>query len=96
MSLIPSLQKQGNDDSISICPCIPWASHSHYECLTINLTHVSQFRAKIIFGLNALAGRSIKSDDSAVGAWNYTNAESFIRYTVEKNYTIHGWELGNK
>ncbi|XVF34552.1 hypothetical protein REPUB_Repub18cG0068800 [Reevesia pubescens] len=52
--------------------------------------------AKIIFGLNALAGRSIKSDGSAVGAWNYSNAESFIRYTVEKNYTIHGWELGNE
>lgn len=52
--------------------------------------------AKVIFGLNALTGRSIKSDDSAVGAWNYTNAESLIRYTVEKNYTIHGWELGNE
>ncbi|XVE63644.1 hypothetical protein DITRI_Ditri07aG0036500 [Diplodiscus trichospermus] len=52
--------------------------------------------AKIIFGLNALAGRFIKSDGSAVGAWNYTNAQSFIRYTVEKNYTIHGWELGNE
>ena len=51
------------------------------------------FRAKIIFGLNALAGKSIKSG-SAVGPWNYTNAESFIRYTVGKNYTIHGWELG--
>ncbi|XWS17077.1 hypothetical protein CRYUN_Cryun33cG0037000 [Craigia yunnanensis] len=52
--------------------------------------------AKIIFGLNALAGRSIKSDGSTVGAWNYTNAESFIRYTVGKNYAIHGWELGNE
>lgn len=52
------------------------------------------FRAKIVFGLNALSGRSIYSDGSAGGDWNYTNAESFIRYTVEKNYTIHGWELG--
>ncbi|KAK8697370.1 hypothetical protein V6N13_113521 [Hibiscus sabdariffa] len=52
--------------------------------------------AKVIFGLNALAGRTIKSNGEAVGAWNYTNAESFIRYTVEKNYTIHGWELGNE
>lgn len=52
--------------------------------------------AKIIFGLNALNGRSIKSDGSAVGPWDYTNAESFIRYTVGKNYTIHGWELGNE
>lgn len=52
--------------------------------------------AKIIFGLNALNGRQIASDGSAVGAWNYTNAEMLIRYTVKKNYTIHGWELGNE
>ncbi|KAE8669055.1 Heparanase-like protein 3 [Hibiscus syriacus] len=52
--------------------------------------------AKVIFGLNALAGRTIDSNGEAVGAWNYTNAESFIRYTVKKNYTIHGWELGNE
>ncbi|XP_019452967.1 PREDICTED: heparanase-like protein 3 [Lupinus angustifolius] len=51
--------------------------------------------AKIIFGLNALAGKSFQSS-FAVGPWNYTNAESFIRYTVEKNYIIHGWELGNE
>ncbi|KAF3453060.1 hypothetical protein FNV43_RR03493 [Rhamnella rubrinervis] len=52
--------------------------------------------AKIIFGLNALNGRSIHSDGSATGSWDYTNAESLIRYTVEKNYSIHGWELGNE
>ncbi|PPS06492.1 hypothetical protein GOBAR_AA14156 [Gossypium barbadense] len=52
--------------------------------------------AKVIFGLNALAGRTIAPDGSAVGAWNYTNAESFMQYTVDKNYTIHGWELGNE
>ncbi|KAE9594293.1 putative glycosidase [Lupinus albus] len=49
--------------------------------------------AKIIFGLNALYGKSVKFG-SATGPWNHTNAESFIRYTVKKNYTIHGWELG--
>lgn len=53
-------------------------------------------RAKIIFGLNALNGRTIKPDGSAVGTWDHTNAESFIRYSVNKNYTIHGWELGNE
>ncbi|KAK7304723.1 hypothetical protein VNO77_42610 [Canavalia gladiata] len=51
--------------------------------------------AKIIFGLNALAGKTIHSG-SAKGPWNYTNAESFIQYTVGKKYTIHGWELGNE
>ncbi|KAL9445105.1 hypothetical protein AB3S75_018158 [Citrus x aurantiifolia] len=52
--------------------------------------------AKIVFGLNALTGRSIQNDGSVKGAWDYTNAESFISYTVKKNYSIHGWELGNE
>ncbi|KAL1335137.1 hypothetical protein HN51_064074 [Arachis hypogaea] len=51
--------------------------------------------AKVIFGLNALAGRTIQSS-SAVGPWNSSNAESFIRYTVRKNYSIAGWEFGNE
>ncbi|KAL6217022.1 hypothetical protein ACLB2K_010240 [Fragaria x ananassa] len=49
--------------------------------------------AVIIFGLNALQGRTIDSHGVAVGDWNASNAESFIRYTVNKGYTIHGWEL---
>ncbi|KAL4303424.1 hypothetical protein GQ457_10G004140 [Hibiscus cannabinus] len=62
----------------------------------LNAVKGKAIRAKVIFGLNALAGRTIDSNGEAVGAWNYTNAESFIRYTVENNYTIHGWELGNE
>ena len=60
---------------------------------TLILPH-DLFRAKIIFGLNALAGRTIRSGGSATGAWDYSNAESFIRYTAKKNYPIYGWELG--
>ncbi|KAI3426564.1 uncharacterized protein J3R85_009928 [Psidium guajava] len=52
--------------------------------------------AKIIFGLNALNGRRIPPQGPAVGAWDSTNAESFMRYTVSKNYEIFGWELGNE
>ena len=33
-------------------------------------------------------------DGSLGGPWNYTNAASFIHYTVNKGYDIHGWELG--
>lgn len=51
-------------------------------------------RAKVIFGLNALSGRTLGADGSAVGAWNYSNAEFLIRYTVNKGYSIYGWELG--
>lgn len=56
----------------------------------------SKSGAVIIFGLNALNGRSLRSDGSAVGNWDPSNAESLIRYTVEKGYNIHGWELGNE
>ncbi|PNT69373.1 hypothetical protein BRADI_3g54370v3 [Brachypodium distachyon] len=52
--------------------------------------------AQIIFGLNALNGRVPMPDGSLGGPWNYTNAASFIRYTVSKGYDIHGWELGNE
>ncbi|XP_021741828.1 heparanase-like protein 3 [Chenopodium quinoa] len=52
--------------------------------------------ALIVFGLNALAGRTIQSDGSATGAWDPSNAKSLVRYTVEKGYDIHGWELGNE
>lgn len=49
-----------------------------------------------VFGLNALTGRTIQPDGSAVGAWDSTNAEALMNYTVSKNYTIRGWELGNE
>ncbi|KAE8669057.1 Heparanase-like protein 3 [Hibiscus syriacus] len=68
-------------------PCTPFVK---------NTSEMFGLHKDVIFGLNALAGRTIHSNGEAVGAWNYTNAESFIRYTVEKNHTIHGWELGNE
>ena len=55
---------------------------------------ISCIRAFIIFGLTAIIGRSIRSDGSAVGAWDSVNAKSFMRYTVGKGYKIYGWELG--
>lgn len=50
--------------------------------------------AKIVFGLNALNGRVPLPDGSVGGPWDYTNAASLIRYTANKGYRIHGWELG--
>ncbi|KAJ3695515.1 hypothetical protein LUZ60_000892 [Juncus effusus] len=52
--------------------------------------------AKVYFGLNALNGRVPQSDGSYSGLWDYSNAASLIHYTVNKGYTIHGWELGNE
>ncbi|KAL7593274.1 hypothetical protein Lser_V15G33154 [Lactuca serriola] len=48
------------------------------------------------FGLNALTGKTVLTNGSTIGAWDPTNAEALIRYTVQKNYTINGWELGNE
>ncbi|KAI3701517.1 hypothetical protein L6452_26660 [Arctium lappa] len=53
-------------------------------------------RAVVTFGLNALMGKTVFANGSTIGAWNWTNAETLMRYTVQKNYTIHGWELGNE
>ncbi|XP_020185220.1 heparanase-like protein 3 [Aegilops tauschii subsp. strangulata] len=52
--------------------------------------------AQIVFGLNALNGRVPMPDGSMGGPWDYTNAASFIHYTVSKGYDIYGWELGNE
>lgn len=56
----------------------------------------SKSGAVVIFGLNALSGKTLQSSGSAVGDWDSSNAESLIRYTFEKGYDIRGWELGNE
>ncbi|XP_024986351.1 heparanase-like protein 3 isoform X1 [Cynara cardunculus var. scolymus] len=53
-------------------------------------------KAKVIFGLNALSQRHVSMDGSVVGPWNSSNAEALMKYTVDKGFTIHGWELGNE
>lgn len=55
---------------------------------------ILKYRAVVLFGLNALSGRTTAADGSAVGAWNSSDAEFLMRYSVNKGYTIHGWELG--
>ncbi|XP_010533116.1 PREDICTED: heparanase-like protein 3 [Tarenaya hassleriana] len=88
-------------------PCVPFTRNSSVlfgfteGCLPMRRwDEINAFfqrtGAEVVFGLNALSGRKVQPDGSAVGAWDYTNAESFIRYTAQKNYTIHGWELGNE
>ncbi|KAK9149568.1 hypothetical protein Scep_008325 [Stephania cephalantha] len=52
--------------------------------------------AVVIFGLNALNGRTINPEGSAVGPWDSSNAASLIRYSVSKGYNIYAWELGNE
>lgn len=56
----------------------------------------NETRAVVTFGLNALAGRTINPDGSTIGAWDPTNAEALMRYTLSKRYNIYGWELGNE
>lgn len=53
-----------------------------------------KYRAVVIFGLNALYGKTVDSRGFAIGAWDSSDAEFLIEYTVNKGYAIHGWELG--
>ena len=84
----------------NVLPCIFFPSKQIYvinesqpNSLFI-LTKFNNYRAVVIFGLNALSGRTIGLDGLAAGAWNSSDAESLIRYSANKGYTIHGWELG--
>ncbi|KAK6156544.1 hypothetical protein DH2020_010792 [Rehmannia glutinosa] len=88
-------------------PCIPFALNTsqlfNYTegCMPLARwdqlnSFFNQSGALITFGLNALTGKTIRSDNNAVGRWNSTNAASLIRYTVKKGYNVYGWELGNE
>ncbi|KAI3803050.1 hypothetical protein L1987_31198 [Smallanthus sonchifolius] len=91
----------------SLKPCIPFSRNTSEMfgfsdgCLPLSRwdqlsTFFEETGAEIIFGLNALAGKTILANGSAVGPWDSANAESLMRYTVKKNYTMYAWELGNE
>lgn len=46
------------------------------------------------FGLNALYGRHKIRKGVWGGAWNSSNAYSFIKYTISKGYRVDSWEFG--
>uniref|UniRef100_A0A453JW02 Uncharacterized protein n=1 Tax=Aegilops tauschii subsp. strangulata TaxID=200361 RepID=A0A453JW02_AEGTS len=52
--------------------------------------------AVITFGLNALRGRKQIRKGVWGGAWNSSNAQEFMEYTVSMNYPIDSWEFGNE
>ncbi|CAA0821074.1 Heparanase-like protein 3 [Striga hermonthica] len=88
-------------------PCVPFIGNTSQlfnfteGCMPLSRwdelnTFISRAGAIPIFGLNALNGKIIWRGKNAMGPWDSTNAESLIRYTAEKGYSVHGWELGNE
>lgn len=52
--------------------------------------------AIITFGLNALYGRHQIKRGVWGGAWDSSNTQNFMNYTVSKGYQIDSWEFGNE
>ncbi|TXG51684.1 hypothetical protein EZV62_024208 [Acer yangbiense] len=53
-------------------------------------------RAVLTFGLNALYGRHQIKKGVWGGAWDSSNAQDFIKYTISKGHRIDSWEFGNE
>ncbi|KAJ4813756.1 Heparanase [Rhynchospora pubera] len=88
-------------------PCSPFVKNSSHifgfseGCLPLSRwdelnDFFNKSGANIIFGLNALKGRVLLQDGSMGNTWDFSNAAFLINYTVAKNYSIAGWELGNE
>ncbi|KAI9174427.1 hypothetical protein LWI28_017066 [Acer negundo] len=52
--------------------------------------------AVLTFGLNALYGRHQIKKGVWGGAWDSSNAQDFIKYTISKGHRIDSWEFGNE
>lgn len=66
----------------------------HFDLL---VTHTFIFcRAKVTFGLNALHGKKVSSEDKSlrIGDWNAQNSRDLMEYTIAKGYQIDSYELG--
>ncbi|XP_068326528.1 heparanase-like protein 2 [Pyrus communis] len=55
-------------------------------------------KAKVTFGLNALHGKKVSSEDKSlrIGDWNAQNSRDLMEYTIAKGYQIDSYELGNE
>ncbi|KAG6520768.1 heparanase-like protein 1 [Zingiber officinale] len=61
------------------------------------LNHLFQKAGAVItFGLNALYGRHRAQGDKWAGAWNSSNAQELIKYSISKGYNVDSWEFGNE
>lgn len=50
---------------------------------------------EIVFGLNNFKGWADQGNENH-SLWDSSNARELIRYTLEMNYPVTGWELGNE
>uniref|UniRef100_M8B357 Heparanase-like protein 1 n=1 Tax=Aegilops tauschii TaxID=37682 RepID=M8B357_AEGTA len=79
----------------------PWGKASILNMLLAHYASESEAPYKIkcaviTFGLNALRGRKQIRKGVWGGAWNSSNAQEFMEYTVSMNYPIDSWEFGNE
>ncbi|KAK1263807.1 Heparanase-like protein 1 [Acorus gramineus] len=91
----------------SVSPCLEFQESENglfgfsQGCLSMNRwdelnSLFNKTGAIVTFGLNALHGRRQIEGQEWVGAWNSSNARSFIKYTISRGHRIDSWEFGNE
>ncbi len=59
-------------------------------------TFAQDHKAKLVFGLNGLKGRTHVDEKQWTGNWDPSNTRSLLTYTKEAGLPVYAWELGNE
>jgi len=72
-------------------PAHPWRGNFSFNRFDWDQLHgfVRRVGWDLLYGLNA------NHKNWSTGRWDSSNAEKLLQYTMDKNYTVKAWSLGN-